>query len=540
MSEIKWIKLSTNIFDDEKIKLIDGMPERDTILVVLFKIFALAGKCNDVGNLVFSNKIAYTDEMLSTIFNRPLNSVRLALTILVEYDIIEILNKNEHKIYCVKNWSKYQNIDGMEKAKELNRQRVTNYREKQKILALGSDRIEQEIYELYKKGHSLRDIGEKFNMSKNTVARIIKKIENLLKESNEYKQCDCDNEEPENYTNTSKDTSGIDKQEDVICDIINNLNNESDKVESSLLDCPESVTQLSQKCPTIVPKVSHDCPSVVPKVSHGGTKIDQKTVPNFVPRDSANVDKSDNRGCNVTSNVLVTLRNAYKNKNIDIDLDKDKDLDINTNTEEEDMRIGENRLCAKTENKIIFNKETNTFDIPENVLAFLKSAYPDIELEAKLSEMSLWLMAHPETVEDIAKHDNNFIRFVIKWLSNEKNKPKKLKPKTYSISFDEEIANFTGLTEKYISIMKSKFQAVDIDSEIRKMESWLLNNPKKRPAKDYMRFINNWLTHEQNKIAMRASGRQNDAKTFADIRREKNLQVAKEVIEEMRSGKFVV
>lgn len=31
MSEIKWIKITTNMFEDEKIKLIDAMPERDTI-----------------------------------------------------------------------------------------------------------------------------------------------------------------------------------------------------------------------------------------------------------------------------------------------------------------------------------------------------------------------------------------------------------------------------------------------------------------------------------------------------------------------------
>ncbi|NOW82940.1 hypothetical protein B0H39_000821 [Clostridium beijerinckii] len=28
MSDIKWIKLSTNMHDDEKMKLVDAMPER--------------------------------------------------------------------------------------------------------------------------------------------------------------------------------------------------------------------------------------------------------------------------------------------------------------------------------------------------------------------------------------------------------------------------------------------------------------------------------------------------------------------------------
>ncbi|MBN3374799.1 hypothetical protein CF087_22550, partial [Clostridium botulinum] len=31
MAEVKWIKITTNMFDDEKIKLIDAMPERDTV-----------------------------------------------------------------------------------------------------------------------------------------------------------------------------------------------------------------------------------------------------------------------------------------------------------------------------------------------------------------------------------------------------------------------------------------------------------------------------------------------------------------------------
>ena len=37
MADIKWIKITTDIFDDEKIKIIDTMPARDEILVVWFE-----------------------------------------------------------------------------------------------------------------------------------------------------------------------------------------------------------------------------------------------------------------------------------------------------------------------------------------------------------------------------------------------------------------------------------------------------------------------------------------------------------------------
>ena len=41
-SEIKWIKIVTDIFDDEKILLIESLPEADTIIVVWFKLLTLA------------------------------------------------------------------------------------------------------------------------------------------------------------------------------------------------------------------------------------------------------------------------------------------------------------------------------------------------------------------------------------------------------------------------------------------------------------------------------------------------------------------
>ena len=134
MSEIKWIKITTDIFDDEKIRLIDALPDHDAILVIWFKILALAGKHNRNGLLMMSDKVHYTDEMLATIFQRPLNSVRMALGIFEQFGMIEIIDG----VITLPNWEKHQNIDGMEKIKEQTRNRVARHREKQKNLALGN------------------------------------------------------------------------------------------------------------------------------------------------------------------------------------------------------------------------------------------------------------------------------------------------------------------------------------------------------------------------------------------------------------------
>lgn len=45
-SDVKWIKIVTDIFDDEKMYAIESLPDGMQIEIVWFKILCLAGKCN--------------------------------------------------------------------------------------------------------------------------------------------------------------------------------------------------------------------------------------------------------------------------------------------------------------------------------------------------------------------------------------------------------------------------------------------------------------------------------------------------------------
>ena len=56
MSEIKWIKLSTDIFNNRKIRQIESLPDADTILVIWFKILALSGAINESGMLMITKR----------------------------------------------------------------------------------------------------------------------------------------------------------------------------------------------------------------------------------------------------------------------------------------------------------------------------------------------------------------------------------------------------------------------------------------------------------------------------------------------------
>lgn len=127
-SEIKWIKITTDIFDDEKIILLESMPEGETLLVIWLKILVLAGRQNQQGFLMMNDKLAYTDEMLAAIFRRDLKVVRMAISAFEQFGMIEVV---DNRIY-ISNWEKHQNIEGMEKAREKNRKRQARFREKQK------------------------------------------------------------------------------------------------------------------------------------------------------------------------------------------------------------------------------------------------------------------------------------------------------------------------------------------------------------------------------------------------------------------------
>ena len=132
MADVKWIKIVTDIFDDEKILLIETLPEADSIIVCWFKLLCLAGKMNNSGVFLLNDRIAYTDKMLATIFRRKESTVKLALQTFESFGMIEMING----AITIPNWEKHQNIDGLDKIKEQTRLRVAKHREKQKILAL--------------------------------------------------------------------------------------------------------------------------------------------------------------------------------------------------------------------------------------------------------------------------------------------------------------------------------------------------------------------------------------------------------------------
>ena len=135
MATVKWIKIVTDIFDDEKMLLIESLPSADSIIVVWFKLLCLAGKNNNSGVFMLNERIAYTDEMLATIFRKDVNTVRFALKTFADFGMIEIIDN----VITIPNWGKHQTLDAYEKRKERDRIYQKEKRAKQKLLIKSSD-----------------------------------------------------------------------------------------------------------------------------------------------------------------------------------------------------------------------------------------------------------------------------------------------------------------------------------------------------------------------------------------------------------------
>lgn len=137
MAGISWIKLSVNIFDDEKIKVIRKLPEGDSITLVWIHLLCLAGKTNDGGSVYIGQSVPYTDEMLSAICDEPINVIRIAIETFKQFEMISV---EENGIIEISNWEKHQNIKRMEKVKTGNaeRQRLKYWRDKLKEIGINA------------------------------------------------------------------------------------------------------------------------------------------------------------------------------------------------------------------------------------------------------------------------------------------------------------------------------------------------------------------------------------------------------------------
>lgn len=134
MAEISWIKLSTGLPDNKKIKRIRKLPEGDKVILFWVFLLARAGESNQSGGIFLTDTMPYQEEDLAADFDFNIEFVQFALLTLEKYSMIT----RYQDILFIKNWEEYQSIEGLEKVREQNRIRQSRYKEKQRQLTLGN------------------------------------------------------------------------------------------------------------------------------------------------------------------------------------------------------------------------------------------------------------------------------------------------------------------------------------------------------------------------------------------------------------------
>ena len=129
MSEVKWIKITTDMFDNRKIKAIRKLPEGNNIILIWVMLLSLAGRCNASGMIFLTANIPYTNKMLSDELDFEESVICIALDTLEKFGMI---TRDENLLISVNNWAEYQSVDGMERIREQNRIRNIEYRKRRK------------------------------------------------------------------------------------------------------------------------------------------------------------------------------------------------------------------------------------------------------------------------------------------------------------------------------------------------------------------------------------------------------------------------
>jgi predicted phage replisome organizer len=128
MANIKWVKLTTDMFDNRKIKHLRRLPEGNNIVLIWVMLLTMAGRCNSSGMIFLTENIPYTPKMLADELDFEENTVQLALQALEQLNMIV----TDGGFFTIAGWEEYQNIEGMERIRESKRLAQARWRAKKK------------------------------------------------------------------------------------------------------------------------------------------------------------------------------------------------------------------------------------------------------------------------------------------------------------------------------------------------------------------------------------------------------------------------
>lgn len=127
---VRWISISTNMFDDEKIKLLEQMPDYRALQLIWIKLICHAGKCNSRGYIFLAENIPYTNEQLSILFREPVKTIELSL---LTFEKLGMIKLEDGKIWLTHFAEWNGHLLKLENYREKTKNRVKRYRERKAL-----------------------------------------------------------------------------------------------------------------------------------------------------------------------------------------------------------------------------------------------------------------------------------------------------------------------------------------------------------------------------------------------------------------------
>ena len=137
MAEVKWVKLTTDMFDNRKVKHLRRLPEGNNIVLIWVMLLTMAGRCNSGGMIFLTENIPYTPKMLADELDFEENTVILALQALEQLDMIV----TDNGFFTIAGWEEYQNADKLAEIRAKDRERKRLKRAQSKALLMQSEDV---------------------------------------------------------------------------------------------------------------------------------------------------------------------------------------------------------------------------------------------------------------------------------------------------------------------------------------------------------------------------------------------------------------
>ena len=119
MAEVKWIKLTTDMFDNRKIKHLRRLPDGNNIVLLWIMLLTMAGRCNAGGMIFLTENIPYTPKMLADELGFEENTVILGLQALDQLNMVV----TKDSCFTISGWEEYQNADKLAELRAKDRER---------------------------------------------------------------------------------------------------------------------------------------------------------------------------------------------------------------------------------------------------------------------------------------------------------------------------------------------------------------------------------------------------------------------------------